>query len=96
MPPKKKFKGETSGTVSKANSEGESDDGANDNKQKRGRKKPTIPKADKTPKALQNQSSTEFKNQDFENCSTTKNGLSWNLKIASWNVDGLRAWIKVF
>lgn len=94
MPPKKKSKVETHHKLNQArtSSDEESDDS---NKQKRGRKKSTVSK-DKIPKVLQNQTNTEFHKQDFENRSQTKDGLSWNFKIASWNVDGLRAWIKVY
>lgn len=33
---------------------------------------------------------------DFNVCEkTTPNGKTWNLKISSWNVAGIRAWAKV-
>lgn len=32
---------------------------------------------------------------DFSSEATTKDGKKWNLKVVSWNVDGLRAWLKV-
>lgn len=32
---------------------------------------------------------------DFSSEATTKDGKKWNLKVVSWNVDGLRAWMKV-
>ncbi|KAK3888007.1 hypothetical protein Pcinc_007919 [Petrolisthes cinctipes] len=31
---------------------------------------------------------------DFSSDATTKDGKKWNLKVLSWNVDGLRAWLK--
>ncbi len=89
MPPKKRAKIDPH--VNEESSEEHSD---NASKSKRGRKKTTT-KDNKTPKASLNQTSTEFHNQDFNNTSTTTDGKNWNLKIASWNVDGLRAWIKV-
>ena len=32
---------------------------------------------------------------DFSNSSTAKNGEKWNMKFASWNVNGIRAWLDV-
>lgn len=37
----------------------------------------------------------ELKDLNFECGKTTKDGEKWNLKITSWNVAGLRAWLKV-
>ena len=95
MPPKKKSKPDPDlKSTEKLVTEESSVDGASQSK--RGRKKSSTSQKDgKDPKVLQNQASTEFKAQDFENSSTTGEGKQWNLKIASWNVDGLRAWIKV-
>lgn len=42
-----------------------------------------------------NQTDTEFTKLDFSNFATSSADKSWNFKIASWNVDGLRSWIKV-
>ncbi|XP_073987152.1 recombination repair protein 1 isoform X2 [Rhodnius prolixus] len=36
----------------------------------------------------------ELKDLNFECGKTTKDGEKWNLKITSWNVAGLRAWLK--
>lgn len=47
-------------------------------------------------KVLLNQTTTEFHNQDFTSTAATTDGKTWNLKVSSWNVDGIRAWIKVF
>lgn len=93
MPPKKKAKVDGN-ELNEATSEEQVHDKAE--KQKRGRKKATNADNNKTPKVLQNQAKTEYENQDFSNSSTTEDGKPWNLKIASWNVDGLRAWIKVY
>lgn len=99
MPPKKKTKVDPPQSSS---DEGNSDHSGNKsaNKPKRVRKKSakaTITESEnKTSKTLQNKITTEFHNQDFNNVSKTVDGENWNLKIASWNVDGLRAWIKVF
>ncbi|XP_071112743.1 DNA repair nuclease APEX1-like [Haliotis cracherodii] len=31
--------------------------------------------------------------QDFSSSAKTKAGLDWNLKISSWNINGIRAWL---
>ncbi|XP_067675285.1 DNA repair nuclease APEX1-like isoform X2 [Haliotis asinina] len=31
--------------------------------------------------------------QDFSSSAKTKDGLDWNLKISSWNINGIRAWL---
>ena len=42
-----------------------------------------------------NKTSSDFSSIDFDNSSRTKDGdRQWNFKVVSWNVDGLRAWIK--
>lgn len=33
--------------------------------------------------------------QDFSSSAKTKAGLDWNLKISSWNINGIRAWLGV-
>ncbi len=97
MPPKKKTKVDPSQV---SGDEGNSDHCKKKSvdKPKRERKKSVkaTTENEKTSKILQNKTTTEFHNQDFNNVSKTVNGKNWNLKIASWNVDGLRAWIKVF
>ena len=45
---------------------------------------------------LLNKASTDFACLDFANDSCDSEGNRWNLKISTWNVDGIRAWIKVF
>ncbi|CAH2063081.1 unnamed protein product, partial [Iphiclides podalirius] len=40
-----------------------------------------------------NKASTNYENIDFSNASKTNEGKEWNFKIASWNVDGIRAWL---
>lgn len=95
MPPKKKAKPESQEEGDRASSEERSEKASNP---KRVRKKSTAiatENDDKIQKVLKNQSSAELKKQCFENNSTTIDGLNWNLKISSWNVAGLRAWIKV-
>ncbi|XP_026747439.1 DNA-(apurinic or apyrimidinic site) lyase [Trichoplusia ni] len=39
-----------------------------------------------------NKSVTDFTSIDFANSSNNSQGKDWNFKIASWNVDGIRAW----
>lgn len=40
-----------------------------------------------------NKSVTDFEVLDFANSSSNNIGKSWNFKISSWNVDGIRAWL---
>ncbi|XP_053599930.1 DNA repair nuclease/redox regulator APEX1 isoform X2 [Plodia interpunctella] len=40
-----------------------------------------------------NKSSTDFDALDFSNSSKNQQEKEWNFKIASWNVDGIRAWL---
>ena len=93
MPPKKKLKNEKVNT--QKTDENSADDSDGEVKRKPNRSKKTTAAADKTQKVLQNKASTEFDDQDFSNDSKTADGKLWNLKIASWNVDGIRAWAKV-
>lgn len=46
------------------------------------------------PPAKMNKTSSDYDKMDFSCESKTKDGKDWNLKISTWNVDGLRAWIK--
>ncbi|XP_013185585.2 DNA-(apurinic or apyrimidinic site) endonuclease [Amyelois transitella] len=40
-----------------------------------------------------NKASTDYDSLDFSNSSKNKQDKEWNFKIASWNVDGIRAWL---
>ncbi|XP_011556635.3 DNA-(apurinic or apyrimidinic site) endonuclease [Plutella xylostella] len=42
---------------------------------------------------LKNKASTNYDELDFTNVSKNSKGKEWNFKIASWNVDGIRAWM---
>ncbi|CAK1578678.1 unnamed protein product [Parnassius mnemosyne] len=42
---------------------------------------------------LKNKCSTNYEEIDFSNAAKTTQGKEWNFKIASWNVDGIRAWL---
>ena len=96
MPPKKKTKVDLPQVSS---DEGNSDHSKKKSADKPKRERKNAVKAtlanEKTQKILQNKTTTEFHTQDFNNVSKTVDGKNWNFKIASWNVDGLRAWIKV-
>ena len=50
--------------------------------------------ASKKPETKMNKTETDWKNIDFQSDAKAKNGSAWNLKISSWNVDGLRACAK--
>ena len=43
-----------------------------------------------------NKSATDFSSLDFSCKQKSSEGHPWNLKIASWNIAGVRAWQKVF
>ena len=84
MPPKKKSKVNSKASSSReeeAVPSGDSDQETGTSKRKK--QKPKA--ADGSEKVLQNKTNTDFHNQDFTNGSTTVDGKSWNLKIASWN-----------
>lgn len=36
-----------------------------------------------------------MEDQDFSSCAKTADGKPWNMKITSWNINGIRAWVKV-
>ncbi|GBP07016.1 Recombination repair protein 1 [Eumeta japonica] len=40
-----------------------------------------------------NKAVTNYEDVNFSNSSTNELGKAWNFKIASWNVDGIRAWM---
>ncbi|XP_052758701.1 DNA-(apurinic or apyrimidinic site) endonuclease isoform X2 [Galleria mellonella] len=40
-----------------------------------------------------NKATTDYDSLDFSNSSKNAQGKEWNYKIASWNVDGIRAWL---
>lgn len=40
-----------------------------------------------------NKATTNYEELDFSNSSKSPQGKEWNFKIASWNVDGVRAWM---
>ena len=53
----------------------------------------TEPAAAKKPKEeKKNKSSTEWEEVEWTSEAKTGDDKPWNLKLASWNVDGLRAW----
>lgn len=47
---------------------------------------------EETKSADQAQSSLKYDKEEFKNPGNEKD---WNLKIASWNVNGIRAWLGV-
>lgn len=53
-------------------------------------------KEDSEPVAKQTKNiSHDLSSLDFSSKAKTEDGRSWNLKIASWNISGIRAWLKV-
>lgn len=53
----------------------------------------SAPADDKKKPAPKNKAVTNYEELDFSNRSKTTEGKDWNFKIASWNVDGIRAWM---
>ena len=45
-------------------------------------------------RAKLNKTSSDFEELDFSCEAKSKEGKNFDLKISTWNVDGLRAWIK--
>ncbi|KAJ0179534.1 hypothetical protein K1T71_005246 [Dendrolimus kikuchii] len=62
---------------------------------KRRRKAPEEKVSEDTKKKAppKNKASTDYESIDFSNTSRNTQGKEWNFKIASWNVDGIRAWL---
>ncbi|XP_034238795.1 DNA-(apurinic or apyrimidinic site) lyase-like isoform X2 [Thrips palmi] len=58
------------------------------------KEEPQAKKAKVEEKTLLNKTDTDYDSIEFTSNAKTKDGDSWNLKISSWNVAGLRAWIK--
>jgi len=57
--------------------------------------KPPAAKKSKVDKPLLNKTHSDYESLDFSSDKTTSDGKLWNLKISSWNVGGLKAWVKV-
>ncbi|XP_049792954.1 DNA-(apurinic or apyrimidinic site) endonuclease isoform X3 [Schistocerca nitens] len=51
-------------------------------------------KATKAKKSRMNRVDNDYDSIDFSSDKTTSDGKPWNLKISSWNVGGLKAWLK--
>jgi len=46
------------------------------------------------PEKKQNKTSSDYESMNFDCDAKSKNDKDWNMKVSTWNVDGLRAWIK--
>lgn len=90
MPPKKKARLPKKQKSESEHSESEADSEEQKKAPKRARKEP---KKDGQPL---NKTDTEFANVEFSNPARSIDNEPWNFKIASWNVDGLRSWMKVY
>lgn len=55
---------------------------------------PLPKKAKAGEKALLNKTESNYASIDFSSEAKTKDGKPWNFKISSWNVAGLKAWVK--
>jgi AP endonuclease-1 len=47
------------------------------------------------PPKLAKKVSDGLASMDFSSSAKTEDGRSWNIKLASWNVNGVRAWLGV-
>ncbi|XP_017782750.1 PREDICTED: DNA-(apurinic or apyrimidinic site) lyase isoform X2 [Nicrophorus vespilloides] len=63
-------------------------------KPKRGRKKEDEVEKTKPKPTLMNKTDTDYSNIEFSCTKTSKDGDEANYVVSSWNVDGLRAWLK--
>jgi hypothetical protein len=52
-------------------------------------------KKSKIDKPPLNKIQSDYESLDFSSDGTTSDGKLWNLKISSWNIGGLKAWVKV-
>ncbi|XP_063635841.1 DNA-(apurinic or apyrimidinic site) endonuclease [Cydia splendana] len=90
--PAKGKRGQKKDGPAEADEAAEAGDTANKRRRKAADEK--VSSEDKKSKApLKNKSSTNYEDIDFSNSSKTVQGKEWNLKISSWNVDGIRAWM---
>ncbi|KAI0209148.1 DNA-(apurinic or apyrimidinic site) lyase [Lamellibrachia satsuma] len=46
------------------------------------------------PKQILQEAPPALEDQDFSSCAKTADGKPWNMKITSWNINGIRAWVK--
>ncbi|XP_068627882.1 DNA-(apurinic or apyrimidinic site) endonuclease-like [Battus philenor] len=70
------------------------DTGESTNKRRRKPIEEKEPAEDGKKKApAKNKTLTKYEDIDFSNVSQSSQGKEWNFKIASWNVDGIRAWM---
>lgn len=56
---------------------------------------PSQAKKSKIDKPPLNKTQSDYESLDFSSDKRTSDGKLWNLKISSWNVGGLKAWVKV-
>lgn len=70
--------------------------GAGDGLKKRGAKRAAESDGAPSKKVKAELVKPDLKELNFDCDRTTSVGKKWNLKISSWNVAGLRAWVKVF
>ncbi|KAK3923088.1 Recombination repair protein 1 [Frankliniella fusca] len=70
------------------------DDNNDDNDAGEEEEEPQPKKAKAGDKPLLNKSESNYASIDFSSEAKTKDGKLWNFKISSWNVAGLKAWVK--
>ncbi|XP_069669002.1 DNA repair nuclease APEX1-like isoform X2 [Periplaneta americana] len=90
---KRKQKAEDSGDEDLDSNEDEEGEETKTKKSKAKDKVPPAKKA-KADKPVLNKTESDYESIDFSSDKTTEDGKSWNLKISTWNVGGLKAWVK--
>lgn len=63
-------------------------------KEEKEEEEPEAKKAKVADKPAMNKTDSDYGSIDFSSEAKTKEGNKWNLKISSWNVAGLKAWLK--
>ncbi|XP_018323973.1 DNA-(apurinic or apyrimidinic site) lyase isoform X2 [Agrilus planipennis] len=92
---KKGARGQKNGTAVKKQESQEAPSELSEPTIKRKKGNEAAPKNEKKEKApLKNKTDSSFGDIDFDCTRKAPSGQEWNIKIASWNVDGLRAWCK--
>ena len=82
-------------TKSKESKENDSDDEATEKPDKKSVKSEKNEEKSKKKESTSagSETSTKYDKEEYKKAS---NGKEWNLKIVSWNVNGIRAWLEVF
>ncbi|KAG7168515.1 DNA-(apurinic or apyrimidinic site) endonuclease-like [Homarus americanus] len=89
MPPKRKQDTNAASDKEKKESKKIKENADGDKEKKETKKSKDNADSDKEKKETK-----KLKKDEFSSDAKTKDGKKWNLKVVSWNVDGVRAWLK--